>query len=78
MVNFSPMKLRPLPIALLVLSVLVPSIAFAQSAQPTAGCELPPPVTLPIAVTTLVSLLLGLVNMIAQGSILSLVTGAIE
>jgi hypothetical protein len=47
--------------------LLLPASAYAQDSAL-------PPVSLPIAVTTIVSILLGVVNMIAQGSILNLVT----
>jgi hypothetical protein len=65
------MKLRRL-LPLFVLAMLMPSLAWAQTSAPVASGL--PPVTLPIAVTTVVSLILGLVNMVAQGSILNLVT----
>jgi len=48
--------------------------AAAAYAQTGDGPGSLPPVSIPIAVTTLVSLLLGVINMIAQGSILNLVT----
>lgn len=58
-----------LRIALLVVPILLlPAVAYAQD---TSGAL--PPVSLPIAVTTIVSVLLGVLNMIAQGSILNLV-----
>jgi hypothetical protein len=64
------MKLRRLfGLSVFVLVLTIPTVAFAQT-----GSGGLPPVTLPIAVTTVVSLLLGLVNMIAQGSVLNLVT----
>lgn len=71
--SFARMKFGRLSLSLLLLSALVilPSLAWAQSAAPGDGL---PMVTLPVAVTTVVSLLLGLVNMVAQGSILNLVT----
>lgn len=63
------MSLR-LRIALLVALplTLLPASAYAQDVQGAL-----PPVSLPIAVTTIVSVLLGVLNMIAQGSILNLV-----
>jgi hypothetical protein len=64
--------MRPKPTLLVALCLpvlLVPVSAYAQ----TSAAALPP-VSLPIAVTTIVSLLLGLLNMVAQGSILNLVT----
>jgi hypothetical protein len=63
--------MRPKPVLLVALCLpvlLLPAAAYAQT-SPTAL----PPVSLPIAVTTIVSLLLGLLNMVAQGSILNLV-----
>lgn len=58
-----------LPIVLTI--ALIPTAAFAQDAP--AGL---PPVNLAIAVTTAVSILLGLANLVAQGSILNLVKTA--
>lgn len=56
-------------VLLVVLPILLlPSVALAQSGAPV---DLPP-VTLPIAVTTVVSIVIGVLNMIAQGSILNL------
>jgi hypothetical protein len=64
------LRMRLLTILSLAVVLLFPSVAFAQ----TGASDALPAVTLPIAVTTVVSLLLGLVNMVAQGSILNLVT----
>lgn len=58
--------LLAVPIATLLL--IVPTTALAQDTSAL------PPVSLPIAVTTIVSIVLGVLNMIAQGSILNLVT----
>jgi hypothetical protein len=57
-----------LALAIFFTVLILPTSAYAQDA--TNGL---PPVSLPIAVTTIVSIVLGVVNMIAQGSILNLV-----
>lgn len=60
------MRHRLLPALLAIGIVILPASAYAQD----TGA----PVSLPIAVTTIVSVLLGVLNMVAQGSLLNLVT----
>ena len=63
------MRSRLALVVLLVPAILLlPASAYAQDTGAL------PSVSLPIAVTTVVSILLGVVNMVAQGSILNLVT----
>jgi hypothetical protein len=59
---------RLLTASFAIVLLILPTAAYAQDTSAL------PPVSLPIAVTTIVSLLLGLLNMVAQGSILNLVT----
>ena len=64
------MKLQRL-VSFLVIVLMVPSVAYAQATSAPATL---PAVTLPVAVTMLLSVLLGFVNMaVAQGSILGVV-----